>query len=181
MYGAGNHKLGSIIYDDMTETRRLAFNSKYPPGDQRDKALAGLGKRAKTRIEEGLPALGKLQALVKAKASRGFIKGLDGRLLHIRSAHAALNTLLQSAGAIVMKKALVIAHETYLAHGWVNGEDFGYVANVHDEAQMEVKEELANQAGTIFADSIRLAGEYFNLKCPLSGSSGVGKNWAETH
>lgn len=181
LYGAGAYKLGTIIYADMTEARRIAFNSKYEPGKARDKALAALGRKAKQRIEEGLPALGKLQALVKAKAQRGFIKGLDGRILHIRSQHAALNTLLQGAGAIVMKQALVIAYDLYLAEGWVHGRDFAFCANVHDEVQMEVREEIADRAGQMFADAIRLAGEHFNLLCPLSGAYAVGKSWADTH
>lgn len=181
LYGAGLRKLGTIIYEDMTDEQRAAFSAKFAPGDPRDKALASLGKRAKMRVEAGLPALGQLQSLVKSKAARKYLLGLDGRRLHIRSPHAALNTLLQGAGAIVMKRALVIAEDTYASLGYVNGKDYGYAANVHDEAQMEVREDLAEEFGKIFAESIRKAGEYFDMKCPLSGAYGVGKNWAETH
>lgn len=181
LYGAGAYKLGTIILDDMSDARRAAFNAKYPAGDLRDKALARLGKKAKQRIEDGLPALGKLQELVKKKAARGFLKGLDGRLLHVRSTHAALNTLLQGAGAIVMKQALVIAYRECSRRGWVHGREYGFTANVHDEFQAEVREDLAESFGALCADAIRLAGEHFGLLCPLSGAFGVGKNWAQTH
>ncbi|PXA91214.1 DNA polymerase [Caulobacter sp. D4A] len=181
LYGAGNLKLGSIVYDDMSEARRAAFNARWAPGDPREKALARLGLKTRRSIEEGLPALGKLQDLIKDKAKRGYIKSLDGRELHVRSAHAALNTLLQGGGAVVMKKALVICFRAFTALGWVHGVDYGFCANVHDEFQIEVREELAQQAGQIAADSIAEAGVAFGLRCPLAGAFDIGDNWAETH
>jgi hypothetical protein len=30
-------------------------------------------------------------------------------------------------------------------------------------------------------DSFKKAGEYFNLKCPLTGEARVGQNWMESH
>jgi DNA polymerase I len=57
------------------------------------------------------PALERLKEIVTEAAARGWIRGLDGRHIMVRSEHAALNSLLQGAGAIVMKKALVILHE----------------------------------------------------------------------
>lgn len=181
LYGAGNLKLGSIVYDDFSEAQRDAFNAKHPPGQAREKAIAGLGLRARTRLEGGLTALGKLQDLVKDKARRGFVLSLDGRKLHVRSAHACLNTLLQGAGAVVMKKALVLHYRACLARGWVHGVDWGYAANVHDEAQMEAREEIADEIGRMFADAIAEAGRAFDLKCPLSGAFAVGRTWKDTH
>jgi DNA polymerase I-like protein with 3'-5' exonuclease and polymerase domains len=181
LYGAGNLKLGSVVYDDMSDERRAAFNDKYPAGEAREKALARLGLKGRRRIEEGLPALGQLQALVKAKARRGFVLTLDGGKLQVRSQHAALNTLLQGAGAVVMKKALVILYDACLALGWKHGVEFAFVANVHDEFQAEVREDLAEQFGKLASDAIRLAGEAFGLKCPLAGAYAIGSNWAETH
>jgi DNA polymerase I-like protein with 3'-5' exonuclease and polymerase domains len=193
LYGAGNPKIGETVYEDMTPEQQAAFNVRVAGAETKARAagqdatevrikmLGGLGLRARKRIEEGLPALGKLQDLVKEKAKRGFIKGLDGRLLFNHSAHAALNTTLQGAGAIVMKVALVIAHKAYLAKGWTHGNEFAFVANVHDEAQMEVREDLAEEAGRIFADAIRLAGEHFNLNCPTAGAYQVGDSWAASH
>ena len=127
---------------------------------------------------ENLPALGKLIADVKRAAQRGYLVGLDGRHLHVRSDHAALNTLLQSAGALVMKQALVL-----LAQSSHYRRDFEFVANVHDEFQMEVRDDgdLPETVGLLAADCIKRAGEHFNFRCPLSGSYAVGGTWAETH
>lgn len=181
LYGAGNWKLGAIQYDDMTEEQRARFNAKYPPGKERNDALTRLGAQGRKKIETGFPALGALQAKIQTKARTGSLRGLDGRKLHVRGQHSALNTLLQGGGAIVMKKALVLAYEAFQAKGWVFGKDYAFVLNVHDEFQIEAKEHLAEEIGAIAADAIRLAGEAYNLRCPLAGSKDFGPNWAETH
>ncbi len=181
VYGAGPHKIGSVVYDDFDTEAQAAFDSKYPQGDKRDEALARLGKKTSNRLMENLPALGSLMALVKEKAKRGYLKGLDGRLLHVRSPHSALNTLLQSGGALAMKKALVFLKQDLDALGWTHGKEYGFTANVHDEWQAEVREDLAETFGTLSAAAIVKAGEHFNLKCPLAGAYAQGRNWAETH
>lgn len=181
LYGSGNFNLGCVILDDMSEEKRAEFYAKHPQGPVRDKATARLGGRARKRIEEGLPALARLQELVKARAKRGYLKGHDGRLIHVRSLHSALNALLQGGGAVVMKKALVICHKAMLAKGWVHGREWAFVANVHDEFQMEVMPEFAEEAGKIAAESIRLAGEAFGLLCPLAGAYEIGQTWADSH
>ena len=181
LYGAGAFKLGTVVYADMTPEQQAGFNAKNAAGEARNEAFVRLGRRAKAKIEGGLPALGKLQELVKEKAKRGFLKGLDGRLTPVRSQHAALNTLLQGAGAVVMKQALVILYNDLTALGLVHGVDYGFCANVHDEVQIEVKEAHVETVKLVAADAIRKAGEHFNLQCPLAGKSDDGKNWAETH
>lgn len=193
MYGAGNFKLGSIVYDDFTEARRTKFNAKYPPGDRRDAALARLGKKGRDALEQGLPALGKLQQLVKKAAQRGFLKTHDGGRLKVRSQHAALNTLLQGGGAVVMKKSLVIFERHLRAAGYVpdilSGRyrhpawdwQFGFCANVHDEFQMECDPADAPAIAEMARDAIRLAGESFGMQCPLAGAAAIGQTWADTH
>jgi DNA polymerase I-like protein with 3'-5' exonuclease and polymerase domains len=165
IYGAGAVKLGEIL-----GVRGSA-----------DK-MARAGRRARDNFMRALPALAKLvekvQAMLKA---RGYLKGLDGRHLHARSPHAALNTLLQSAGAVLMKQALVELDDALQAAGLVPGVDYEFVANVHDEVQMEVLPQHAEFVGKLAADCVRLAGEAFNFKCPLAGNYVVGKTWADTH
>jgi len=191
LYGAGNLKLGMVIYEDFTEEQRAAFNAKHPAGDAREKALVRLGMRARKRVEAGLPALGKLQETVKRLAARKYLKTVDGGLLRVRSAHAALNTLLQGGGAIVMKKALVIMFNSLVEMGFIpnyftgalvrGSEVIGFVANIHDEFQMEVPEHLADTVGQLAADSIRRAGEAFGMRCPLAGAYQIGRTWADSH
>lgn len=191
LYGAGVLKLGMVIYEDYTQAQREGFNAKHAPGKPREDAIKRLGIRARKRVEEGLPALGQLQEKVKRLATRGHLKTLDGGILKVRSAHSALNTLLQGGGAIVMKKALVILFGKLLEEGWVpdmvtgefrRGEGrMGFVVNVHDEYQMETDPDYADELGQLGKDAIRDAGLAFNLRCPLAGSADRGLNWAETH
>lgn len=181
LYGAGDYKLGSIFLDDQAPEWRDKFFARHPAGEARDAAIARLGKKGRRGIEEGLPALGQLQALVKEKAKRGFLKSFDGRLIHVRSQHSALNALLQGGGAVVMKQALVNHYRACLARGWVHGREWAYVANVHDEAQMDAVPDLADEVGRLFAEAIAQVTEDFGLKCPLAGAYDKGANWAETH
>lgn len=182
LYGAGNFKLGATVFDDMADRRRAAFNAKYPGGPKREKALIRLGGSGRRKIESGLPALGSLQEMVAKKAKRKkFLRSLDGRKLHIRGLHSALNSLLQGGGAVVMKKALVIAYNKFLAKGWEFGREFAFVLNVHDEFQIEAKENLAEEIGRIAAEAIAEAGRAYNLRVPLEGSQDIGQTWAETH
>lgn len=154
LYGAGDAKIGSIV-----------------GGSARD------GARLKEKFLEQTPALGRLLSRVARLASKGYVPGLDGRLIWVRSEHAALNSLLQGAGAIVMKKALVIFHDKIKKNKW----PVKLVANVHDEFQFEVPEALAEVTGQAAKNSIIEAGVFFKLRCPLDGEYKYGRNWKETH
>lgn len=154
LYGAGDEKIGSIV----------GGNSKA-------------GKALKAKFLEQTPALARLITKVKNLAGKGWLPGLDGRRVWVRSEHAALNTLLQSAGAIVMKKALVLFDDKVKANGW----KIKYVVNVHDEAQIECAKNIAEDVGKAFKQSIIDAGVAFNLRCPLDGEYKIGRNWRETH
>ncbi len=103
--------------------------------------------------------------------------GLDGRKVYVRSEHAALNSLLQSAGAIMMKKALIILDE--YAKLW--GIDYEFVGNIHDEFQVEVREDQAHEFGRLAVASMQAAGIQLDLRCALDGEYKVGNNWADTH
>jgi hypothetical protein len=182
LYGAGDYKLGTIALDDMTEARKTEFFTRFPAGGERDAAVASLGKALKAKFLKGLPALKSLIDAVKGKVkANGGLRGLDGRSLNVRSAHSALNTLLQSAGAIVMKRALQLLDAELQAEGMKPGIDYEFVANVHDEFQIEVKEDHEEKVGRRAAAAIKKAGETFKLRCPLAGDFAIGNNWKETH
>lgn len=182
LYGAGDFKLGTVVVDDFTDNDLVAFNARYPEGTEaRRAAITRYGKKVRTRFLAGLPALAKLIETVKKAAKRGYLIGLDGRHLHVRSEHAALNTLLQSAGAVVMKTALVLLDDGLKQQGLVPGVDYEFVANVHDEFQIECKEVHAETIGRAASEAIRKAGIVLGLQCPLDGNYAVGKNWKETH
>jgi DNA polymerase I-like protein with 3'-5' exonuclease and polymerase domains len=154
LYGAGDAKIGSIV----------GGNAK-------------VGKVLKERFLSNTPALAKLKADVSQAAARGYLKGLDGRKIWIRSPHAALNSLLQGAGAVVMKKALTELD----VYSKLWGIERKFVGNIHDEIQTEVITPKAHVFGRLAVSCIQAAGIHFDLNCPLDGDYKVGSNWAETH
>ena len=113
--------------------------------------------------------------IIEKIEAHGVLKAIDQRILTIRSNHATLNTLIQSCGAIIMKKALTILYDN------LKNKDAWVVATIHDEFQIESKKEEAEFVGQLAVDSIKKAGEYFKLRVPISASFRVGNNWSETH
>lgn len=153
LYGAGDAKIGSIVNGSSTD-----------------------GKRLKKQFFARTPAIKKfLDAVGVAVETKGSLTGLDGRKLPARSAHSAPNLLLQSAGAVIMKQALVeftkvANHSTYKMH-----------ANVHDEVQFSCDAKDADTLGSQFVQAIKDAGKTLKFNCPLDGEYKIGQNWKETH
>ena len=161
LYGAGDAKIGSVISGSAVSGRKL-----------------------KNKFLKNLPALGRLVDAVKEVAERGYLIGLDGRRIHVRSPHAALNTLLQGAGAIVCKKWLVLLEEHLqaagLKHGWDG--DYCFCAWSHDEVQIACRTpEVAEKVAHLATECVRLAGEHFKFRCPTAGESKIGLTWSDTH
>ena len=161
LYGAGDAKIGSITG-----------------------GAAGEGRKLKQKFLRSLPALGRLVEAVQGAAKRGYLVGLDGRHIHVRSSHAALNTLLQGAGALICKKWLVLLEEHLqaagLKHGWDG--DYAFCAWSHDECQIACRTpEIASAVRKMAEDCVLKAGDYFSFRCPTAGESKVGKTWADTH
>ena len=80
-----------------------------------------------------------------------------------------------------MKKAVCILDESLMFVGYKEGKDYEFVANIHDEIQMEVYWKYAKNIATYATQAVARAGEYFEFGCPLSATSHVGENWSETH
>jgi DNA polymerase-1 len=135
------------------------------------------GRGLRQRFFDNLPSFKSLTDRVQREAKSGYIKALDGRRLTVRSEHAALNTLLQGAGAIVMKQALIFLDADIKRKGY----DAKFVANVHDEWQIECSDDDADAVGKAGVEAIVEAGRVLNLNCPLDGDYQVGENWSETH
>lgn len=174
-----NQRAAGLATRDQAKTFIYAF--LYGAGDAKIGTIVGGGKTAGKRLKEtflrGTPSLERLRERVSKAARRGWLQGLDGRRIIVRSEHAALNTLLQGAGAVVMKQALVMA--TDLANR--EGLNFKWVGNIHDEVNAEVLEAHAERFARICEQAMREAGEFFNLRCPLAGTSHVGRTWLDVH
>ena len=174
-----NQKLAGLKTRDQAKT--FIYALVYGAGDAKIGSVAGgginKGKELKQTFFKNLPSLKDLKEKVQKASNRGFLKGLDGRKIYVRSQHAALNTLLQGGGAIVMKKAMCILQELIN----LNTLDAKFVANIHDEWQIQVKESQADFVGRLGVQAIERASEYFNMRCPLTGEYKIGDNWYETH
>lgn len=154
MYGAGSSKIGSIVGGGAREGEKLIDS-----------------------FMSNLPSLKKLKDKVAKYAAKGYVPGLDERKIWVRSPHAALNSLLQGAGAVVMKQALILL-DSYLKAEKI---PFKFLGNIHDEWQLSTHEQYAVRVGELGRKAIQEAGVVLKLRCPLDGAYNVGHNWAETH
>jgi len=142
------------------------------------------GSAVRQALLDGLPGLERLIVDIQGDEragvrgvlqTRGWLKGLDGRRLRPRRAFAGLNTLIQGAGAVVMKEATRIANRgTARALG-------DMVLHVHDEFQFECAPASAEALGSGLVSSIEKAGKNLEVLCPLTGEYKIGKTWADTH
>ena len=154
MYGAGASKIGKIVGKGAKEGQVLI-----------------------DRFLSNMPALKRIRDGVTKAGMRGKIKGIDGRLLHVRSPHAALNTLLQGAGAVVCKLWLVNMNKRIQA----SGVDAKLVASIHDEYQYEVAKKDVQKFGSITKDAMKDTEHQLQMKCPLDNEWKEGTTWAQTH
>jgi len=174
-----NQKSAGLQTRDQAKTFIYAF--LYGAGDAKigevSNGGAKHGRMLKKNFLDNTPALKLLREKVTQSSEKGWVAGLDGRKLHIRSQHSALNTLLQSAGAVIMKKALVLL-DSYARQYDL---DYKFVLNVHDEFQCEVRDDQADFFGGLAVGAIVQAGKSFKLNCPLDGEYKVGETWQQTH
>ena len=172
-----NQKLAGL--ESRNQAKTFIYALLYGAGDAKLGSVAGgsrqVGSRLRQSFFDNLPSFKALKDRVAREATKGFVKGLDGRKVFVRSEHAALNSLLQSAGSLVMKKAVIIFNEK------IKNLPADFVMNVHDEWQLETEAMSADTVGNLGIESIIEAGLAFNLNCPLDGEYNVGSNWSETH
>ena len=154
MYGAGASKIGQIVGAGAKEGQQLI-----------------------TKFLSSMPALKRVRDSVTKASSKGVIKGIDGRLLRIRSPHSALNTLIQGAGAVVCKLWLI----NMIKRISQTGVDAKLVASIHDEYQFEVLNKDIKRFGQLTKDAMKDTEKQLQMKCPLDNEWKVGRTWAQTH
>ena len=138
------------------------------------------------RFWEENKALGEVRNLVmKMHDQRGWVPGIDGRKIYTRSSHSALNALFQSCGAILMKRAMVMLRDFALEEQIHHYK----VYDMHDEGGHEILEDecyeendrVVHRLGFLAEDAMKAAGEYYNIRVPITGEFLIGNNWAEVH
>lgn len=165
LYGAGFYKLGLTINPLASMNQAIQ-----------------IGKEFKSTLMRGLPALRQTIEETTADASSGYLIGIDGRKLSVRSPHAALNLRLQSAAGLLAKKWFVLTHDRACEqwdYGW-NG-DFTQMLFIHDEQQSATKKAIAKDYAALCVQAAADAGKFFNFSIPIAAEAKIGHNWKDTH
>ncbi len=156
LYGAGNEKLG------------MSYDNALQPKEARKK-----GSEIREAYVAAIEGLSDLLGAVANKAANGHIMACDGRRVLVDSPHKGLNYLLQCSAGVIAKRWMVIA-DSFNFHNH-------QLAFVHDELQYECKPDQAQKMMEILENSAKLAGEYYNLRCPIAAEAKQGKTWADVH
>ncbi len=165
IYGASDRKIGASLDKSLDE-----------------KKAAALGKQIRAKFLEAIPGLDQLLKAVNKRAETDIIRALDGRPIRLQGKkHAALNYLLQSAGAIVCKRWNVIAYQQMQQLGYHWNIDYQWLGWIHDEIQLAVQPHLVPDVKFQLEWSIVQAGEYYNLRVPLASEAKEGSSWADCH
>ncbi len=163
--GAGDAKLGHSLSTELSDAQKKS-----------------LGQDLRRKFLDAIPGLEPLILAVKEKVrGAGRLKGLDGRPIFCTAEHAALNYLLQSAGAILSKRWVVIGQQDLDDAGFTYDKDYTRCAYVHDEVQLSVIPSEAERVGQLLEQAAPKAGQYYNFKVPITASAATGDTWAATH
>ena len=158
-YGAGPEKLSKLLKIPVNEARKLV--KEY------------------WRINKGLDSIREL--LVQSfRRNQGFIYGLDGRKVFIRSDHKLLNSLIQSSAAIIFKRWMVLMHEWYCGLvAFIIKQLIAY----HDELEYEMEDtqDHRDALNVCLGVSAKRAGEFYDIKIPIECDVKFGGNYAEVH
>ena len=165
IYGAGDAKLGHSLHPELSDAQKKT-----------------LGGELRRKFLDAIPGLEPLIDAVKMKVREyGRLRGLDGRPIFCKAEHAALNYLLQSAGAIVSKRWVVIGQQLLDEAGLTYDIDYTRCAYVHDEVQLSVVPQEVDRVKAILENAAPMAGDYYKIRIPITASADSGSNWAATH
>jgi DNA polymerase I-like protein with 3'-5' exonuclease and polymerase domains len=159
LYGAGNEKIGT------------SYDNTLKPNEAKKK-----GKEIREAFVSAIEGLADLLGAVSAKSTNGWLLAIDGRRVLVDSPHKALNYLLQCSAGIVAKRWMVIADEGIRYNSHTH-----QLAFVHDELQYETKPDNAQILMSVLEEAAKLAGEYYQLRCPIAAEAKQGLTWNDVH
>ena len=165
IYGAGDQKLGHSLSPELSDAQKKQ-----------------LGTELRRKFLDAIPGLEPLIDAVKEKVrGTGRLRGLDGRPIFCRAEHASLNYLLQSAGAIISKRWVVVGQDLLDEAGLTYDRDYTRCAYVHDEVQLSVVPQEVDRVKELLENAAPIAGQYYRFRVPIAASADSGSNWADTH
>ncbi len=165
IYGAGDAKLGHSLHPELSDAQKKT-----------------LGGELRRKFLDAIPGLEPLIDAVKLKVrSAGRLRGLDGRPIFCKAEHASLNYLLQSAGAILSKRWVLVGQQMIDDAGLTYDVDYTRCAYVHDEVQLSVVPAEVDRVKLLLEAAAPVAGDYYNFRVPITAAADHGDNWAATH
>lgn len=188
MYGGGDGKLGEVINGTAKDGK--ALKERFFNAVPAYKELCSDIERTLITSSEWVGGVNKVTWRKRAHPDNSnlsithSILGLDRRVVYVRSPHSALNTLLQSAGALICKKWVCLVEENMRKAGYKHGwdGDFAMMAWVHDETQIACRtREIAEDCVRIAQESMRQTQEFFKFNCQLDTEGKIGTNWFDCH
>jgi DNA polymerase-1 len=187
IYGCGDYKAGEIVLDTCVAARKLGFDDPHKhffgPNSPSEKKIKQVGRGIRQGFLTKTAGLGQLKLKLGKQIERfGWLPGLDGRRIPVRSEHSALNFLIQSAGAILCKRWIVDAVrelQSMFKQGWDG--DFVPILWVHDEIQIACKASITKQVGEVLVKHAQKAGETYGFRVRLDSKFKVGETWSDTH
>lgn len=188
MYGGGDGKLGEVINGTAKDGK--ALKERFFNAVPAYKELCSDIERTLITSSEWVGGVNKVTWRKRAHPDNSnlsithSILGLDRRVVYVRSPHSALNTLLQSAGALICKKWVCLVEENMRKAGYKHGwdGDFAMMAWVHDETQIACRtKEIAEDCVRIAQESMRQTQEFFKFNCQLDTEGKIGANWFDCH
>ena len=167
--------------DARNLSKTLTYSVLYGAGASKVGSTVGGGAKQGAKLIDNFlnntPSLKKLKAKVDKLSAKGYLPALDGRKVWVRSEHAALNSLLQSAGAVIAKQWIICLTDNLKAAKI----DYKLLAFVHDEVCIEAFEKDAEKVVEIVVQSATQAGEILGLRCPVDAEGHIGRTWADVH
>ena len=157
LYGAGDAKLGYSFDKQLTET-----------------AARRKGSEIRKAYVAAIPGLKELLDATQKCAAKGFAKGIDGRKIKVDKAHKFLNYLLQGSAATIAKRWMVIVNDCLPP----NAHQLSFV---HDELNYECYPKDTEELAKWLETAAWMAGEYYNLRCPIAAEAKIGFTWADVH
>jgi DNA polymerase I-like protein with 3'-5' exonuclease and polymerase domains len=185
--GTDPHSLNKAILGSICNSRETAktyiyallLNAGFPKQAEILQCSVKEAKEGLGRILEYYPEWAHFKKHTAPEAAKkGYIEGLDGRLLKVPDEHRVLAGYLQNGESVIMKTACEIWH----AELERLGIHFEFVNDVHDEFQtLCYSESAAKEIMRVQCEAIKQAGLLLNMRIGLEGEAKYGLNWKDTH
>ena len=177
------HNQNAMSLESRSQAKTAIYCFLYGGGDEKFGKTIGVSthkaRQVKNNLLSNIPGLKKVIENCRFDAlDKGSVMPFSWRPIPVRKEHAALNTLLQSSGAHIAKAWACVAEQRLSMQ---IGDNYAWVASVHDELQIECHPDYAHTIGKILCESATTAGELMKCNCLIEAEYKIGNNWSETH